>query len=179
METLLMIKLLETRQDAEKLEAASPLEETLVDILDLSLQVEQVRWRLNGPGSSRIHRRLDDFRSQYRFWDQELSGRLESPSGERLATLAAATPLELPRAGQLRDKDVIVFFDGRFTKVADRVRSRRALIGAEDGVAGDLLDLIAAGLERQGWMLRADIENRNRSSAPGSESAARRDPSAA
>jgi hypothetical protein len=42
------------------------------------------------------------------------------------------------------------------------------LISAEDGVAGDLLDMIAAGLERQGWMLRADIDNRNRPSAVGS-----------
>lgn len=174
-----MIQLYEAGQDAKFHEAASPLEETLVDILDLSLQAEQVHWRLNGPGSDRIHRLLDDFRSQYRFWDQEFSERLESPSGERLATLAAVTPLELPRAGQLRNKDVIAFFDGRFAKVADRVRSRQASISAEDGVAGDLLDMIAVGLEQQGWMLRADIENRNRPSAAGPESAARRDPSAA
>jgi starvation-inducible DNA-binding protein len=155
-----MIPLLETSPAEATAEAASPLEETLVDILDLSLQAEQVHWSVNRSGSKRVHGLLDDLLAQNRRWQERLSARLGDPSKDRLVSLAATTPLEFLPAGQLRDQDVVAFLDGRFTAVAERVRARLEPAGVHDPAARDLLAAIADGLDRQGWMLRAYLEAR-------------------
>jgi len=152
-------------------EAASPLEETLVDILDLSLQAEQVHWSVNRSGSKRVHELLDDLLAQNRRWQERLSARLGDPSKDRLVSIAATTPLEFLPAGKLRDQDVVAFLDGRFTTVAGRVRARLEPAAAHDLATRDLLTGIADGLERQGWMLRSYLDTRL-SNTPGKLSSA-------
>ena len=170
---------LDTSSDAETAGAASALEETLVNILDLSLLVEQAHWRFDGSGSKRIHRFLDDLLAQYAHWHEELNERLGSPSNDRLATLAGDTPLDLLPAGKLRDHDVVAFLDGRFARVAERVRGRLEPADAHDPATRDLLMTVAGGLDRQGWMMRAYLASGAGPSAGRPRSAARQGPSAA
>jgi starvation-inducible DNA-binding protein len=155
-----MIYVLERGAAESTAETASPLEETLVDILDLSLQADQVHWSVDRSGSKRVHRLLDDLLAQYRLWQDRLSSRVGDPSKDRLATLAATTPLEFLPAGKVRDQDVVAFLEGRFTTVAGRVRARLETAGAHDPAARDLLAAIADGLDKQGWMLRAYLDAR-------------------
>jgi starvation-inducible DNA-binding protein len=155
--------------------APSPLEETLVDLLDLSLQADQALWRLEYSGSEKIHRLLGDFLVQYRHWDRELSACLLSPSRERLVALAAGIPLELLPAGKLRDKDMAAFLGGRFAQVAASVRARLDRLGADEAVARGLLGAIAVGLDRQGWMLHFDVDPGTRRYVVRPRTAARRD----
>ena len=153
-----MTQLLETRPTGETAASAEPLQATLVELIDLSLQAKQAHWNVVGPSFKAIHLFLDELTDQYRDWYDEVAERLAaigvSPDG-RVATLAASSPLESLPAGQLRDQDVLAFFDSRVTHVAGRVRARIDSVGAPDPVSQDLLVGIAHGLDKQRWMLRA------------------------
>jgi starvation-inducible DNA-binding protein len=153
-----MMQLLETHPTGETAKSAEPLQATLVELIDLSLQTKQAHWNVVGPSFKAIHLFLDELTDQYRDWYDEVAERLAaigvSPDG-RIATLGASTPLEPLPAGQLRDQDVLAFFETRVTLVADRVRARLDPLGAHDLASQDLLVGILHGLDKQRWMLRA------------------------
>src|SRR5450759_3887627 len=127
-----MMQLLETHPTGETAKSAEPLQATLVELIDLSLQTKQAHWNVVGPSFKAIHLFLDELTDQYRDWYDEVAERLPaigvSPDGR---------------------------FETRVTLVADRVRARLDPLGAHDLVSQDLLVGILHGLEKQRWMLRA------------------------
>ena len=144
------------RLTEETSKAAESLQATLVELIDLSLQAKQAHWNLVGPSFGPIHLFLDELTDQYRDWYDEVAERLAAigvSADGRIATVSAGTPLEPLPAGQLRDQDVLAFFDARITLLADRVRARLDPIGAHDGVSQDLLASIVLGLDEQRRML--------------------------
>jgi len=153
-----MTQLLATRPTGNKAKVAEPLQATLVELVDLSLQAKQAHWNVVGPSFKAIHLFLDELTDQYRDWYDEVAERLAaigvSPDG-RIATVAAGTPLEPLPDGQLRDQDVLALFDELVTLVADRVRAGLEPVGAHDLVSQDLLVGIVGGLDKQRWMIRA------------------------
>jgi starvation-inducible DNA-binding protein len=153
-----MTKLLATDPTPDTAEVATALQATLVELIDLSLQAKQAHWNVVGPSFKAIHLFLDELTEGYRDWYDEVAERLTaigvSPDG-RISTVAAGTPLEPLPAGQLRDGDVLAFFDARVTLVADRVRASLDPVGEHDLVSQDLLIGIVHGLEKQRWMIRA------------------------
>lgn len=153
-----MTQLLTTSPTGDTAEVAAPLQATLVELIDLSLQAKQAHWNIVGPGFGGIHIFLDKLTDQFRDWYDEVAERLAaigvSPDG-RTATVAAGTPLEPLPAGQIRDQEVLALFDARLRLVADRVRERLEPVGAHDLASQDLLIGIVQGLEKSDWMLRA------------------------
>jgi starvation-inducible DNA-binding protein len=160
-----MIQLLATRPSEETADAAAPLQETLVELMDLRLQAEQAHWASAGKGSKGIHVFLDQLIDQYHAWHDDLIERLGAigaSSDGRLSTVAAATPLELLPAGELSDRDVVTFFDEKIGREADRVRARLEPVEAVDPVSRDLLAGIARWLDTQGVILSASLAARRR-----------------
>jgi starvation-inducible DNA-binding protein len=152
-----MAQVLETKPTGESAATAEALQATLVELIDLSLQGKQAHWNVVGPSFRSVHLFLDEMIDQYREWYDEVAERLAAigvSADGRVATLHADSPLEALPAGQLRDKDVLAFFEARVTLVTDRIRSRLESVGAHDLVSQDLLVGIVQGLEKQRWMLR-------------------------
>ena len=153
-----MTQLLQTNPTGKTAAVAAPLQATLAELIDLSLQAKQAHWNIVGPGFRGIHLFLDEMTDQYRDWYDEVAERLAaigvSPDG-RIASVAAGSPLEALPAGQIKDQDVLALFDARLTLVADRVRARLDPLGEHDLVSQDLLVGIVHGLDKQRWMLRA------------------------
>lgn len=153
-----MTQLLETRPSGEAAEHAQMLQETLVELIDLSLQAKQAHWNVVGPTFKPLHELLDEFTAEYRGWYDEVAERLTatgvSPDG-RSTTVSAGTPLEQLPAGELADAAVLGYFDERVTAVASRVRDRMDALGEHDLASQDLLVGIVRGLEKQRWLLRA------------------------
>ncbi len=153
-----MTQLLQTNPTGETAELAAPLQATLVELIDLSLQAKQAHWNVVGPGFRGIHLFLDELTDQFRDWYDEVAERLAaigvSPDG-RIASVAAGSPLEPLPAGQIRDQDVLALFDARLKLVADRVRGRLDPVGALDLASQDILVGIVQGLDKRGWMVRA------------------------
>ena len=138
--------------------AAVALQDTLTELIDLSLQAKQAHWNVIGPNFRPLHEMLDDFVAQYRDWYDEVAERLAAigvaPDG-RAATVAAASSLEALPAGPLEDRVLVHLIEERLEAVTGRVRDRMLEIGEDDLVSQDLLIGIVHGVEKQGWMLRA------------------------
>ena len=157
-----------TDQTEESAASVTPLEATLVDLLDLSIQAEQAHWALTGPGARGIHLCLNQLVDQYRDWHEEVVARLGdlgASTNGRIAALAAATPLELLPEGRLSDRAVVAFFLERIDRLVARVRARVAVLGDRDPVSHGLLVAIDAWLEMQAVFLRAQPSYRRHATA--------------
>ena len=134
------------------------LQDTLVELIDLSLQAKQAHWTVVGPGFRPLHVFLDELALQFRDWYDDVAERLVAlevaPDG-RAPTVSATTPLDQLPLGPLTDRTVVMLFGERLTVVGDRVRERAAEIGDADLASQDLLVEVLRGLDKQRWMLRA------------------------
>jgi starvation-inducible DNA-binding protein len=152
-------QLLETHASGEAAVTAEALQTTLIELIDLSLQAKQAHWNVVGPAFQAVHLFLDTLTDEYRLWYDEVAERLSaigvSPDG-RIATLGASKIEQLP-AGQLRDQDILGFFDKRIGAVASRIRTTLGPVGDHDLVSQGILLTIAQGLDKQRWMLRAHL----------------------
>ena len=136
---------------------AKDLQETLVDLIDLSLQGKQAHWNLTGPHFRGLHLQLDEMVDEYRDWYDEVAERsvaLGVPADGRAATVARDSSLDPAPAGWIPDRDVIGMFTDRLAGVAERMRNRFDRLET-DLVTQDLLIGIVHGLEKQLWMIRA------------------------
>lgn len=138
--------------------AAVALQDTLVELIDLSLQAKQAHWNVVGPNFKPLHEQFDEFTAEYRGWDDDVAERLAAigvaPDG-RVSTVSATTPLDQLPDGPLEDRGLVALVEERVTSVADRVRDRMEQLGEHDLVSQDLLIGVVHGLEKQLWMLRA------------------------
>ena len=137
---------------------AAMLQDTLIELITLSLQAKQAHWNVTGPGFRPLHELLDELTDQYRDWYDTVAERMTAigvaPDG-RLSTIGAAAPFaELPE-GQLLDGDVIRFFDERISVAAGRVRDRSNALADGDIATQDVLIEVLRGMEKQRWMIRA------------------------
>jgi starvation-inducible DNA-binding protein len=152
-----MAQLLQNRASGDDVVVADALQTTLVELIDLSLQGKQAHWNVVGPSFRAVHLFLDELIDEYRLWYDEVAERLAaigvSPDG-RIATLNSSKIEQLP-GGQVRDQDVLDFFDKRIAGTTDRIRSTIVPVGDHDLVSQGLLITISEGLEKQRWMLRA------------------------
>ena len=134
------------------------LQDSLVELIDLSLQAKQAHWNVTGPAFKPLHEFLDAMTAEYRGWYDDVAERLTaigaSPDG-RATTVAAQTPLVQLPEGSLRDGELVALFLERVESVAGRVRERLGLVGEVDLVTQDLLIEVVHGLDKQAWMLRA------------------------
>jgi starvation-inducible DNA-binding protein len=153
-----MAQLLEAQSVGNTSAHARALQETLVELIDLSLHGKQAHWNVVGPTFRPLHELLDEFTAQYRDWYDTVAERLTAigvaPDG-RSSTVASSTPLEQLPEGQIADVAVLAHFDGLLTMVTDRVRARAEALGDHDLASQDVLIELLRGLEKQRWMVRA------------------------
>lgn len=136
---------------------ATALQESLVELIDLSLQAKHYHWNVTGQEFRGVHLQLDEITDAVRLWYDDVAERLAtldvSPDG-RLATIAANTPLPAAGGGWQPDADAVTAMRDRLGDVATRIEQRAAAIGDADLVTQDLLLEIAGGLQKHAWMLR-------------------------
>lgn len=142
--------------------AGAALQETLVDLLDLSLTAKQAHWNLYGPRFRSIHLQLDEVVTTARDFADTVAERAAAlgvaPDG-RAATVAATSTLPGFPEGWTKDTVVVEALVRTFAALIHRVRGRIAVTADADAVTQDLLIGLAADLEKQSWMFQA--ENRS------------------
>ncbi len=135
---------------------AAALQESLVELIDLSLQAKHYHWNVTGQDFRGVHLQLDEITDQVRLWYDDVAERMATldvaPDG-RLATLAATSPLPAAGEGWQRDVDAVTVMRDRLTEAAARIERRAGEIG-DDLVTQGLLLEIAGGLAKHAWMLR-------------------------
>lgn len=132
------------------------LQDTLVELIDLSLQAKHYHWNLTGQEFRGIHLFLDEITDQVRLWYDDVAERLATldvaPDG-RLGTLAASTPLPAPTAGWQPDEIAVKEMQGRLEEISARVNERAKGLDDDLVTQGILLE-IAGGLAKDAWMMR-------------------------
>lgn len=131
------------------------LQETLVELIDLSLQAKQAHWTIIGPSFLSVHELLDRFVNSHRDWLDAVAERMTAigvaPDG-RTATVAGRTPITPMPEGALEDHAVVRLLAERIELVAARIRTRMYGM-SDDLVTQGLLTEIVGGLEKQLWIL--------------------------
>ncbi|MGP2438908.1 Dps family protein [Streptomyces sp. JW3] len=135
------------------------LQNTLVDLLGLSLIGKQVHWNIVGPRFRSIHLQLDEIVSAAReFADTvaERSSALGMPADGRPETISTAFTLPSPKNGWIRDEDAVALMTETLQEAIARLRERIKATDEPDPVTQDLLISITAELEKQRWMFDAE-----------------------
>ena len=137
--------------------AATVLQESLTDLLGLSLLSKQIHWNVVGSGFRDLHLMLDEMVADYNDWVDTVAERIAaigaSPDG-RPETVAAANTDTLTD-GAIRSDKALNWLVTRLALDAVRFDKRLNRLGDDDLVSQDLLIEIKGGLEKQLWMLRA------------------------
>ncbi|MBV7694430.1 Dps family protein [Streptomyces sp. TRM70350] len=148
-----------TLPDDARRVACDALQETLVDLLGLSLTGKQAHWNIVGPRFRSIHLQLDEVVAAARGFADTVAERaaaLGTPPDGRPETIAARFSLPGPKDGWLRDNEVVQVMAEALEAAIGGLRSRIEATEKPDPVTQDLLISITAELEKQRWMFEAE-----------------------
>ncbi|AOR30680.1 DNA starvation/stationary phase protection protein [Streptomyces fodineus] len=137
----------------------SALQDTLVDLLGLSLIGKQAHWNIVGPRFRSIHFQLDEVVATARNFSDTVAERaaaLGVPPDGRPETIAATFALPGAKDGWLRDTEVVDLMVSALREAIGRLRERIAATEKPDPVTQDLMMSITAELEKQHWMFQAE-----------------------
>jgi starvation-inducible DNA-binding protein len=145
---------------AERRAAAVELQGALVDLLDLALIGKHAHWNVEGRLFRSVHKELDELVDAWRALADDVAERAvtigASPDGQA-ETIAGATELEALPGGHLDDRQVLRAIADRLADATSRAHERIERVAVEDPVSCDLLVQVAAILEKQLWMVRAQL----------------------
>jgi starvation-inducible DNA-binding protein len=139
---------------------AEHLQRVLVDLIELHLQGKQAHWNVAGPNFRDLHLQLDEIVDTAREASDTIAERMRAlhatPDG-RSDTVAATTTLPTFPAGEQHTGDVVRAVTARLHAAVATMRAVHDDIDAEDPTSTDLLHAIVEDLEKQAWMLGAEV----------------------
>jgi starvation-inducible DNA-binding protein len=149
-----------TRGFVGSAELAERLQRVLVDLIELHLQGKQAHWNVVGPNFRDLHLQLDEIVDVAREASDTIAERMRAlhttPDG-RSDTVAATTTLPVFPAGERSTADVVRAVTARLYAAAATLRAVHDDVDAADPTSADLLHAILEDLEKQAWMLSAEV----------------------
>ena len=144
---------------ADKQEAVTTaLQESLVDLIDLSLVAKQAHWSVVGPRFRSVHLALDEIVADARAFTDDVAERATavgvSPDG-RAKTVASDSALDEVSSEFTSDDKTVRLTAEALEAAIKRLRSNIPKVGDADPVTEDLLIGISARLEQLHWMWEA------------------------
>jgi starvation-inducible DNA-binding protein len=148
-----------TLPDEARRVSCEALQDTLVDLLGLSLIGKQAHWNVVGPRFRSVHLQLDEVVAAARAHADTVAERaaaLGVPPDGRPETIAKVFSLPAPKEGWLRDSEAVEVMTEALGAAVTRLRERIDATEKADLVTQDLLISITAELEKQRWMFEAE-----------------------
>ena len=140
--------------------AGKALQETVVDMIDLSLIAKQAHWNVVGQQFRSVHLELDELVTAARDFTDAAAERATaigvSPDG-RSETVAKTAGTKGIGEGWTKDVDVVTAIVANIKTVVDGLRSRIEATEKADPVTQDLLIGFAARFEQLHWMWQAQV----------------------
>ena len=137
------------------------MQATLAELIDLALIGKQAHWNVVGPNFRSIHLQLDEIVDTARLSADRVAERIatlgSAPEG-RPAAIAASSKLPDFPDGQVRVEETVQRVDRIIDTMSERMRERILRVGETDPVSQDALIEACDALEKQAWMLRAQLE---------------------
>jgi len=146
-------------QDARD-QVVGSMNNVLATLIDMALQSKQAHWNIRGPRFKSLHEHLDEIIDELRAASDEVAERvvtLGMPADGTLPALTKLTALSTIDTGFLNDKQVAEAIAERLSQTVGCLRKSIATVGEVDPVSEDLLIGIAAGLEKQLWMVQSNF----------------------
>ena len=135
------------------------LQDTLVELIDLSLLGKQLHWSVVGPHFQPLHEHLDVLIDSWREMADTVAERAVAigymPDGQ--AQALAASKLAPIERGELEDHLVVRELTVRLADVSERLRERLERLGELDLASQDVAIEVLRELEKQLWMIRAQF----------------------
>jgi starvation-inducible DNA-binding protein len=136
------------------------LEAVLHELVALSLIGKQLHWTVYGPSFRPVHQHIDELVDSWRELADQVAERAVTlgyaPDGQPGAVATGSQLAPVARSG-LDDRGVVRELTHRIADVSERVRRRMELIGDIDLISQDVLIGVVRELEKQQWMLRAQL----------------------
>ncbi|ASR01306.1 DNA starvation/stationary phase protection protein [Gordonia rubripertincta] len=147
-----------TLTDEQQSVAGKALQDTLVDMLDLTLIAKQAHWNVVGKQFRSVHLDLDELVSVAREFTDAAAERATaigvSPDG-RAETVAKTANTKGFGEGWTKDTEVVDAIVENLKAVIDGLRQRIQVTEEADPVTQDLLISFASKLEQLHWMWQA------------------------
>jgi len=139
-------------------QTAHLLQESLADMVDLSLTLKQAHWNVVGKNFRSVHLQLDEILESTRTASDELAERMAvlgiSPDG-RAGTVSDQSSLQVYPAGFQGIDDTISLVADALKSTIDRLRQAIEQLGRLDPVTEDLCIGISGELEKHLWMVQS------------------------
>ena len=136
------------------------LQATLHELIDLSLIGKQLHGAVVGPLFRPLHLQLDELVDSWRELSDTVAERAVAlgfvPDGQAKA-VAAGSQLAAVAPTALEDHLVVRELTHRIAEVSEQVRDRMNRLGDADLASQDVLIEVVRELEKQQWMLRAQL----------------------
>jgi len=136
------------------------LQATLVELIDLSLLGKQAHWNVVGPNFRSIHLQLDEIVDATRLASDRVAERVATIGGvpDGRADAAAASGLPAFPDGRVPVDETVRFVGRTIDAMSERLRERILRLADPDPVSQDILISTTDELEKQAWMLRAQLD---------------------
>lgn len=136
------------------------LQRSLTELIALSLIGKQLHWNIFGPGFRELHLQLDELVDEWRGLSDVVAERAVAigfPPDGRAPAVIEQSDLDPVQAGPTTVVDAARELTTRVATVDERVRERCMRLGELDLPSQDVLVEVARMLEKQLWMIRAQI----------------------
>ena len=134
-------------------QVVNSMHSVLATLIDMALQAKQAHWNIRGPRFKSLHEHLDEIIDELRPASDEVA--------ERIVTLGVPADGTLPaltiHTGFLNDQQVAEGIAERLSQTINCIRKSIGTVGEVDPISEDLLIGIAAGLEKQLWMVQSNF----------------------
>ena len=144
---------------------AHDLQASLHDLIDLSLIGKQLHWAVVGPLFRPLHLHLDELVDSWRELADTVAERAVAlgffPDGQA-AAVSAGSEIAAVERGALEADFVVRELVRRLADVAERNRGRMDRLEELDLASQDVLIEVVREVEKQLWMLRAQLAHEER-----------------
>jgi starvation-inducible DNA-binding protein len=138
------------------------LQAVLVDLLELGGQAKQAHWNLVGPHFRSIHLEFDEIADMVRDDADSIAERMRAlwavPDG-RTHTVAETTTLPAFPAGEISVDRAVAVIAQRILDTVNVIRAVHDDVDEQDPTSADMLHTVIEGLEKQRWMLAAQLRH--------------------
>jgi starvation-inducible DNA-binding protein len=136
------------------------LQLTLVELIALSLVGKQLHWTISGHGFRDLHLQLDELVDEWRELSDTVAERASAigvaPDG-RAPAIVEQSELQPVEPGFKPVPEAIREVTQRLADVDERIRERVDRLGEIDPASQDVLIEVTRTLEKQLWMVRAQL----------------------
>jgi starvation-inducible DNA-binding protein len=141
---------------------AADLQSVLVELLEVQAQAKQAHWNVVGPHFRSIHLELDEIVDAAREHADTVAERMRAldavPDG-RTRTVANTSRLTSFPEGEVSVERAVAVIAERLVAVVGVIRTVHDAVDAQDPTSADILHSILEALEKQRWMLAAQLRH--------------------